>query len=190
MSFCMLKRHNNYENSNVNKLFFQTITEMGWTLSKKYKCGWSKGPSVFWEYVKNEHITNVTLLVEIYTYHREYDEYHLSMSAELYNSDKLNMSYYIPKDLYDLVIGEIDAIDFFCGSMGLEINGFESLSSNDRYDVNNLYMKYLNDTLYDIAYISEECAKSCYDILPKARLRYDDIKLKKGNLYIRKGIMK
>lgn len=74
--------------------------------------------------------------------------------------------------------------------MGLEIHGFEPLASDDRYDINNPNIQYLNDTLYDIAYISGECAKSNYDILPAAKARYNEIKLKKGDLYIRKGIIK
>lgn len=112
------------------------------------------------------------------------------MSPEIYDSDDLSLSYCIPKDLYYLIIRELDVVDFFCGSMGLEAHGFEPLISDERYDVNNKNIKYLNDTLYDIAYISEECAKSCYDIFPAAKARYNEVKMKNGNLYVKKGIMK
>lgn len=112
MSFCMLKSHNK-ENINVNNLFFQTISDMGWSLSKEYQCGWTKGPSTFHEYVKNGRLNSTTLLVEVYTYHSGYDEYHLTMSPDFYHSDNLAPSYYIPKDLYDLIIKELNANDFF-----------------------------------------------------------------------------
>ena len=188
IGFCLLK-NNDRNIIEVNKLFFQTITAQGWSLSKEYHCDWSKGPSAFFDYIKTENSKTVTLLVEVYTYHSGYVEYVLSMSPIYFDSNNQKLSYYVPKDLYDLVVSEIETIDFFCASMGLEIHGFEPLSSDERYIFGNNHIKYLNDTLYVITYISKECARSCYDIMPAAKSRYDDIRLTKGNLYVEKAIV-
>ncbi len=182
MCFCDTK----ISSQNVFEILNNLIKKAGWIPVAEVNCLWAYGPSASLKYSRKIDEKDICLLLEEYNYYQNYNEYHLSFSPE-YTHDN---PFILPKHIYDLILLILNTVDFFCGNMGLETYGFESYTNASRYDVLKEEKVYLTDTLLDLAYLSKNCIKRCYDISPSMISSYDCIKLNNGNLYIRKGLLR
>lgn len=185
MCFCMLKK-----NGNVFDDFTDVISKAGWQFSKSNETGWLHGPVNFLEYYRIDNKGHrEDLLVELYSHHEKYDEYQLTFRPAKIDSSDNDLEYSISKDLFDLILLELQAFDFYCGNMGLESYGFEKNMQDDRYAVGKGNVVFLSDTLLELAYISNECRDNDYNVKPSALREYKKIDLNKGSLYLRHNIV-
>ena len=181
MSFCMKK-----SDSNRFSEFVDIINQNGWELSGINETGWDYGPVSSCSFVKCDGVGNKsTLLAELYTYPNDYDEYLLIFKPSSIISELCDIKYTISEEIFDLIIEEIKRIRFYCCSMGLEIHGFETDLQSDRYLIQKNNPRFLNDSLFELMYISFDCEKNSYIVDPNVIEKYVKINLLDGVLFLK-----
>ncbi len=183
MSFCSLK-----DSDNSFDKFLSLFIDNGWVFKGNQIIDWDYGPDKLIVLEKKINGVFEKLLIEYYSLKAGYNEYVVSFETKgCYQSYITTTGPELPilKDLINTYVVCFEEMDFYCGSMGLEMCTFEL----DGYCIDSEHKKLSSRELMDLSYLSNECVKtSYYADLDNINKEYTIEHLSKGILLTRKGL--